>query len=169
MTMGRVAALHRKWVRYSPKGAMCAECQELNALYSLCVDGASVKVPERLEKIPESKDSTPFVLDVLHQAAEDFAARFQVIGSVENLEVDTDVATDMIIRLLSTDQVAISEYEIITKAVDIARKHNISMRQFLSHINFAALTTAQKYAVSSLLGLTSEEDPYVWNRYDAFS
>ena len=55
---------------------MCDECQELNALYSLCVDGGSVRIPDRLEKIPERKDGEPFVLDVLHKAAEEFAVQF---------------------------------------------------------------------------------------------
>ncbi|KAI0684613.1 RNA dependent RNA polymerase-domain-containing protein [Cytidiella melzeri] len=165
MTMGRLSALHQKWVRYSPKGAMCSECQELNALYSLSVDGGSVRIPERLEKVPERQGGPPYVLDELHQAAEAFAQRFQLISldGVEQLPVDSEVAREMVTRLLATETAAISEYEAVMKACALAQKHGIDMHPFLTHINFAALKTAEKFALCTMLGLEPDEHPYMWN------
>ncbi|KAI0343647.1 RdRP-domain-containing protein [Trametopsis cervina] len=165
IAMGRLSALHQKWVRYSPKGAMCAECQELNALYSLSVDGGSVRIPERLEKVPERPEGTPYVLDELHQAAEEFAQRYQLahLDGAEQHVMDSDVARDVITRLLSTETAALTEYEVVMKACAIARKHDVDMHPFLMHINFAALKTAEKYALCIALGLNPDEHPYMWN------
>ena len=165
--MGRLSALHQKWVKYSPKGAMCSECQELNALYSLSVDGGSVRIPDRLQKVPERPaNAPPYVLDELHQAAEAFVQQFQLINieGIEQLPVTSEVALDMITRLLSADVAAISEYEAVMKACAIAQKHGIDMRPYLTHINYAALKTAEKYALCTLLGLEPDDYPYMWNR-----
>lgn len=168
MTMGRIAALHQKWVRLSPNGAMSAECQELNALYSLVVDGGSVKIPDRLAKLPDAKDDTPFVLDVLHAAAAEFSEHFRQInvgGSGVGVRMmDHDVAEDMIFRLLSSEKASLTEYEVVNKAAGIARKFGISMRPYLAHIDFGALSVSEKYAISAMLELTPEQDSYVWNR-----
>jgi hypothetical protein len=166
--MGRLSALHQKWVKYHPKGAMCSECQELNALYSLSVDGGSVRIPERLEKVPQrSENDPPYVLDVLHQAAEEFAQEFQIINidGVEQLPMDGDVARDVITRLLATETAAITEYEAVMKACAVAQKQGVDMRPFLSHINYAALKTAEKYALCTALRLEPDEHPYMWNRW----
>ncbi|GJE97878.1 RNA-directed RNA polymerase domain-containing protein [Phanerochaete sordida] len=174
ITMGRVAALHQKWVRLGPAGAMSAECQELNALYSLAVDGGSVKIPERLVKVPQNTSDEPFVLDVLHEAARAFADEFQrnevpvshglrVTAGEAGDGTGAEVAADMVLRLLSSETATMSEYEILCKASEIARRHDIPMRQYFSHIDFSALTVAEKYAATSLLQLTEEEIPYVWN------
>lgn len=165
--MGRLSSLHQKWVRYSPKGAMCSECQELNALYSLSVDGGSVRIPDRLEKVPERPpEAPPYVLDELHREAEIFARQFQLMNldGIEQLPMDADVARDMVTRLLATETAAVSEYEAVMKACAVAQKHSIDMRPFLPHINYAALKTAEKYALCMLLGLKPGEHPYMWNR-----
>ncbi|EKM53816.1 uncharacterized protein PHACADRAFT_125775, partial [Phanerochaete carnosa HHB-10118-sp] len=165
ITMGRVAALHQKWIRLSPAGAMSAECQELNALYSLAVDGGSIKIPERLVKVPQNVMQEPYVLDVLHDAAREFAEHFRQIGPEESNggAASVDVAEDMILRLLSSEKATMSEYEMLCKAAAIARKHGIDMRRYFSHVDFSALTVAEKYATASMLAMTEDEIPYVWN------
>ncbi|KAK7050249.1 RdRP-domain-containing protein [Favolaschia claudopus] len=50
--LARVASLHAKWAHGTPLGALSPECQELNALHSQAVDGAAVKIPERLSNPP---------------------------------------------------------------------------------------------------------------------
>lgn len=169
ITLGRVSALHQKWVRRSPAGAMSPECQELNALYSLAVDGGSVKVPDRLTKLPDA-DSEPFVLDELHNAAQRFAETFHQTETALTSEPDKDpyVAADVIMRLLSSESATMSEYELVSKAIAIARKHSIDFNRYLSHIDFGALSTAEKYILSTqLLNLKEEDHPYIWNRYVA--
>ncbi|KAJ3554369.1 hypothetical protein NM688_g3145 [Phlebia brevispora] len=165
MTMGRLASLHQKWVRGSPKGALCDECQELNALYSLVVDGGSVRIPERLEKVPDPPEGTRYVLDVLNEAATAFAQQFNTsnLETLTLLDLSQEDATDMIIRLLSGEKTAISEYELLMKAAAVARRHSINIIPFLTHVDFGALTTSERYAVKWYFDLNEEEHPYIWN------
>lgn len=167
MTMGRLASLHQKWVRYSPKGAMCEECQELNALYSLVVDGGSVKIPERLQKVPDPPEGVQYVLDALNAATAVFAHEFdhRNLEVLHQLDLTTDEATDVVVRLLSHEKMAISEFELLMKAAAVARRHAIDIRPFLSHVDFGALTTSEKYAVMQCFNLSPEHHPYVWNRW----
>jgi hypothetical protein len=55
-SMGRASALYSKWV-CGPKGALSIECQELNALYSDSVDGAPIRIPDRLSNPPRFANS----------------------------------------------------------------------------------------------------------------
>ena len=51
---------------------MSAECQELNHLFSHCVDGGRIRVPTHLESPPKPALSAPgFILDILHRNAEE--------------------------------------------------------------------------------------------------
>lgn len=165
--MGRVSALHAKWVRLSPLGAMSAECQELNALYSLAVDGGSIKIPDRLTKLPEKTDPAPYVLDALHEEAKSFAEDFRMIASNATgaPDMSEDVANNIILTLLASKKATMSEYEVVCKAAALARKYSIDIGRYLPHIDFSALAIAEKYAVSSLFNLSPEEHPYIWNRY----
>src|ERR1700691_4511118 len=70
----KVAALHQKWVRSSSQGALSSQCQELNALHSQSVDGARIKIPDRLLTPPES--DIPYIIDALGVAAADFSSGF---------------------------------------------------------------------------------------------
>lgn len=88
--LARVKKLYLQFLRVSPEGAMSSECQEvsvsirlprslalltflslpvliqLNALHSDLVDGAWVKIPDRLTQPPTPKATTrPFILDTL--------------------------------------------------------------------------------------------------------
>lgn len=149
---------------------MCSECQELNALHSSVVDGGSIKIPERLLKVPErqeGEDVPRFVLDVLHEEAVRFTEELQQTLGVgdEQLEIGEEEAEQNIVTLLSSSKMAVSEYELVMHAASIARKHNIDLTRFTAHIDFGALTTAEKYAVSVQLNLDPEQHPYIWNRY----
>lgn len=144
---------------------MSAECQELNALYSLAVDGGSIKIPDHLRRLPET-NSDPYVLDVLHAAAQEFSEQFTQI-KVDVLSfttINSETAHDVVLRLLSSQNATMSEYEVACKAASIARKHSIDMSRYLPHIDFSALTVAEKYAISSMLDLQEDEHPYIWNR-----
>ncbi|PCH35526.1 RNA-directed RNA polymerase [Wolfiporia cocos MD-104 SS10] len=163
MTLGKIAALHAKWVRCSPKGAMSDECQDLNALHSHAVDGASVKIPERLLSPPDL--GTPYIVELLQAAARQFFDMFMQTQS-ETLQVDSlpkDTAEDILAQFLSSEKTAMSEYEVVMLATEFARKNNIDLRPHLCHIDFGSLGTAEKHALSMRLGLTPEKDPYIWN------
>lgn len=160
-------------MRYSPKGAMCDECQELNALHSSVVDGASIRIPERLTNVPTTKDaesSEPFVLDVLHEDATAFEEEFSQRHADRTGmgQITPDVAESIIVNLLSSEKMAISEYETVVNAATLARLHGIDLIRFVSHIDFSALSIAEKHAVSTILNVTAAQAPYIWNRYSSF-
>lgn len=68
-SLGRVKKLFLEWAVVN--GPLSPECQELNRLHSLCVDGNRVKVPPKLEQIPKATQERldGFILNILHSAA----------------------------------------------------------------------------------------------------
>ena len=166
MSLARIVNLHNKWVRYSPKGGMSNECQDLNALHSLVVDGGSVQIPDRLLN-PPVDPAVPFILDQLQEAAKAFHDEFvQTIPSEHHTGHDAE-AEDILVGLLTSEKLAISEYELAMVVVRFADKHHLDIHRHLGHIDFSAFSTAEKYALSFQLGLTPERDPYVWNRSES--
>ncbi|KAF9226166.1 RNA-directed RNA polymerase [Gyrodon lividus] len=164
--LAKVTKLHQKWVQCSPKGAMSAECQELNALHSQAVDGARVKIPDRLltPPAPEGK----FVLDVLAEAAGAFRVRFtqQVANDLDPDTTSLEDAEDVLSQLFKSKPNAISEYELFNMAVAFARKFSINLyelKPYLTHLDLGALAAHEKHAISTTLGLTSVEHRRLWN------
>lgn len=139
------------------------ECQELNALHSQSVDGAKVVVPDRLSKPPEGTE--PFILDLLADAAKAFSERF--LGALPMYDIARDLPQDdamqYIRQLLRGERHAFSEFEMFNMAVAVARKRGIDLRPMLPYLDLGALTVEQKYTVSSTLGLTPEDDKFIFN------
>ncbi|KAK7059945.1 Rna-directed rna polymerase [Favolaschia claudopus] len=168
--LARVASLHAKWVRGTPLGALSPECQELNALHSQSVDGAAVKIPERLSNppVPPGGDDA-FIINKLAAAARKFAEEFAqsnrdvITVSPDNAESGKQVLA----QLLQSTQNSLSEYELFTLAFNLSRKLKMSRDEFmpyLAHVDFGALTTAQKYAVTEALDLRDPQQySFVWN------
>lgn len=143
---------------------MSSECQELNALHSQSVDGARIKIPERLLTPPEP--TTPYIIDLLSEAAANFVSKFEQNAIESNIypsDISREDAEQLIVQLLRSEQNAVSEFEIFNLALKLARKHDINLRPHLAHLQFSALTSEQKHSISFSLGLTYEEDLYVWN------
>lgn len=164
-SMARTTALHNKWARYSPQGALSKECQELNALYSQAVDGARVNIPERLRSPPEPPEgSEPFILTVLGDAFREFEHNFLLQeGPAEHGQLSRDDADDFIIRLLTIDEPMRSEAQIVNLSHKLARRHGLDFRRYFSHINWSALGTAEKKALSTALVMSPVEEAYMWN------
>lgn len=151
-------------MKASPNGAMSSECQELNALHSQSVDGARIKIPDRLLTPPNP--TTPFIIDLLSDAAIEFSSEFAQIApdySIEPSQTSRDDAERLIVQLFRSKQNAVSEFEVFNLALKLARKYDINLRPHLAHLQFSALTSQEKHGVSFALGLTYEEDLYVWN------
>ena len=161
--VARVAALHARWVRSSPNGALSSECQELNALHSQSVDGANIKIPDRLKTPPEPQEK--YIVDLLEEDARAFAENFTQSESARGAITSTDVedGQELLVQLLQSKQNAVSEYELFNLACKIARKHSFDVRPFLSHIDMSALTSQEKIALSFTIDLSLEEQRYVWN------
>ena len=107
----------------------------------------------------------PFIVDLLVNAAMKFSERFLETLSVYDVArgLSRDDAIQSIRQLLRGERHAFSEFEMFNVAVAIARRRGIDLRLILSYLDFGALTVGQKYTVSSTLGLTPEEDRYIWN------
>ncbi|KAJ7166539.1 RNA-directed RNA polymerase [Mycena crocata] len=170
--LARVAALHGKWVRGSPLGALSPECQELNALHSQSVDGAAVKIPERLSTppVPPGGDDA-FIINKLAVAAREFADTFMAQAnrsSITSAPADPNLGKELLSQLLQSKQNSLSEFELFTLAFDLSRKIGLTRDEFLpylGYIDFGALTVVQKYAISHALDLSHEheEHTFVWN------
>lgn len=162
--LARVASLHQKWARNSPEGALSTQCQELNALHSQSVDGARITIPERLRTPPESEE--PYVLDVLADAAEKFAAEYLRSSSTKTSLPDSrEDAEALAVQLLKSQEsfTALSEYEIFNLANSLATKFKFSLRPHLPHLRIDALTALEKHAISLSLHLPSDTESYLWN------
>jgi regulator of nonsense transcripts 1 len=102
---------------------------------------------------------------MLKIAANEFVAAFasnmsrDAIPSISSPEE----ARLLLVQLLRSEQQAISEYELFNIALSLSKKHNVDLRPFLPHLNYGALTTAQKYSVSAALELSKTEEPGLWN------
>ncbi|KAI0028389.1 RdRP-domain-containing protein [Vararia minispora EC-137] len=162
--MARTTALHNKWARYAPDGALSKECQELNALYSQAVDGARVTIPERLRSPPEPPEGSEFVLTVLAGAAREFSQRWVATGGdADHAPLDHEIAEELIHRLFSVEESTLPEARLVTLAHALARRHNIDFRPYMTHVNWGALTTADKYSLAVSLGMDELEQGYMWN------
>ncbi|KAF8970321.1 RNA dependent RNA polymerase-domain-containing protein [Flammula alnicola] len=165
--VAKVSALHAKWSRSSPLGALCVQCQELNALHSQSVDGANIKIPDRLATPPEpTENSGPkYILDQLEEATDQFATRFAESASrrVEIAALDQEEGELLLGQLLQSKQNSISEFELFNLAYRLSVKHKIDIRPYLAQLDFSALTTAQKHVMSSTLALSAIDCPEIWN------
>ncbi|KAJ8087712.1 hypothetical protein PM082_006548 [Marasmius tenuissimus] len=178
--LARVAALHTRWVPATPKGALSSQCQELNALHSQAVDGASVKIPDHLASPPPRPEgSEPFVLDALAEHAKAFAEQYAQSEPVRNDLITTrdrnhtntaDLTQEdrerLLLNLLQSHQNSVSEYELFTLAWSFTRKYRIPLDPFLAHFDFSAFTAQQKHAILSVLGTDLSikvDERVVWN------
>ena len=163
--MARTTALHNKWTRYSPQGALSTECQELNALYSQAVDGARLSIPNHLRSPPDPPEgSEPFILTVLADAAREFAQGLVVEAAhTDHGSLSPNDADELIQRLFSIDEALLSEEQMVNLAHKLARRHGLDFRKYFSHINWGALRAAEKKALSAALDLQPLEEAYMWN------
>jgi hypothetical protein len=148
-----------------PQGALCSQCQELNALHSSAVDGARVQIPERLLTPPESEE--PYIIDLLVRDAKDFHDTFLAERAAESVRdvtsADPEDSRDVVARLLSGPRRAMSEFETFMLAARVAQKAHVDLRPFLPSIDFSALSSEHKHIISFMLGTTPQEDQYIWN------
>ncbi|KAI0517332.1 RdRP-domain-containing protein [Xylaria bambusicola] len=138
VSLGRVKNLYLDWVKI--KGAMAPECQELNRLFSQCVDGNRIKVPPRLENVPQpSGDTPPFILDILHNSA------MRSLDRMSHEERDMEgYDYDAMELLLNRDGIAVSEFELIQLTTKWCRRNDTPFYDLLQFFDFNSLTAEQK-------------------------
>jgi regulator of nonsense transcripts 1 len=134
------------------------------------VDGASVKIPERLTTPPAPPGGDEaFIINRLSSAARKFAEEFTQVHRtpVTLAPDDPNVGQQLLLRLLQSTQNSLSEYELFTLVFGLSRRLGMSRNDFipyLGYVDFGALTTSQKYAVALALDLDDRDRyPFVWN------
>ena len=137
-SIGKVKNLYLKWARL--KGAFSPECQQLNRLFSQCVDGNRIKVPPALEDLPEEQEeSVPFILDILHSASED------AINAAQDKDPSyMGYPVDAIDLFLSSDQVAISEFELLQLTLQWCDRNEADIRDFVQFFDFSLLNDEEQ-------------------------
>lgn len=119
---------------------MSPECQQLNRLFSQCVDGNRIKIPDHLKDPPKPQQPEPtFVLDALHDAAK----RIIEAQSVNNLNYE-DYSFDAMQLLLSRDYLALSEFELIKLTMRWCKKNGEEISDFAMFFDFSLLTDEEK-------------------------
>ncbi|KAF4959413.1 hypothetical protein FSARC_10738 [Fusarium sarcochroum] len=138
-SLGQVKNLYLDWARAT--GPMSAQCQELNRLFSQCVDGNRIKIPDKLRSPPKPpQDAAPFILDVLHSDSEE-KTRILTFSQEANL-VGYDI--DAMQLLLSREDIAMSEFEFVKLAHTWCLHNQISFEDLLHLFDFNILTSEQK-------------------------
>ena len=136
-SLGRVKNLFMDWAR--SKGPMSSECQELNHLFSRCVDGNRIKVPRHLEEPPiPNPSASAFILDTLHEAAKPLVLNSCSAMSVNGLPVDG------IEILLSRDKTAFSEFELFKMAAEWCIRNGAALKDFLDFFDFNQMSDEQR-------------------------
>ncbi|RDW87959.1 hypothetical protein BP5796_03653 [Coleophoma crateriformis] len=130
--------LHLRWAHLN--GPMSPECQQLNRLFSLAVDGNIVRVPAALNDPPEpAADAPPFILDILHSAAK---------KTIEAASQDTiqflDTPVDAMDLLLSKDSIAVPEFDLVQLTLRWCRRNDQNFLDYACFFNFGALSDEQQ-------------------------
>ena len=167
-SLGRAKNLYLDWARV--KGPMSPECQQLNRLFSTCVDGNRIRIPPNLESPPKpAPDSSPFILDELHQAAKEIVRNWQwkqLPASQLGVGADcSDYTPETIELLLSRDRddLLVSEFELIQLAWRWCRSNHTALENFIHFFDFNLLNAEQKAWVMSQLPPTVEYPMLVQN------
>lgn len=149
VSLGRVKNLYLDWARL--KGPMSPECQQLNRLFSQCVDGNRIKVPAILEDPPKkNQEIDDFILDVLHKAS------FSWIQERLTAQKDPDTFPFEVMEvLLSNEYGAISEFERVKIAHRWLLKNGGEFSDFLPFFNLGLLTDEEKAWTLSLLPISA--------------
>jgi regulator of nonsense transcripts 1 len=139
---------------------MSPQCQQLNRLFSQCVDGNRIRIPQELEDPPEPCASAPpFILDVLHAASTEFIEH----ATDFCCNVDHDQDSGLMELLLSRDKLAVSEFELFQLALRWCWRHSHDIMQFAHLFDFSALSDEEQLWVLSSLPPSAEVPSLVRN------
>jgi hypothetical protein len=142
-SLGKVKNLYMKWARLG--NAMSPQCQQLNRLFSQCVDGNHIRIPENLREFtaledpPEPKATVaPFILDVLHTASTNF------IQKTVDIRPDGSDTADVMELFLTRDKVAVSEFELLLLVSRWCERNKMDILEYSHLLDFSALTDEQQ-------------------------
>lgn len=149
-SLGQIKNLYLDWAKL--KGPMSAECQQLNRLFSQCVDGNRIKVPDHLKDSPKrEEENSSFILDVLHEAAK---RTIEKTSQTDKARGIMDYTFDALELLLSRDNLALSEFELIQLTMRWCDKNGESFSDFVMFFDFTMLNNEEKAWTLSRLPAT---------------
>ncbi|KAL7958767.1 RNA dependent RNA polymerase domain-containing protein [Trichoderma compactum] len=168
-SLGRVKNLYLKWARAT--NAMSPECQELNRLFSQCVDGNRIKDDQlrKFEKPPGPEaEAPPFVLDELHEAAKKIIMQQKHMAQnhMNNMEGYT---FDGVQLLLCRDDIAISEAELIRMTVRWCRRTNTSFYDLMHMFDLNSPSSEEKAWILAQVPAYSDAPSLVLNALSSSS
>jgi hypothetical protein len=169
--MGRASALYSKWV-CGPKGALSIECQELNALYSDSVDGAPIRIPDRLSNPPRFANSNlkeELILkagELIKTINEADAAATTDTQPADEIIDQANIEDKDVFDLLRMKSLPFSEFELFNIVRKVCAKWDLDLQQFLPHIDFSAFTIEEKHIYLGYADRRVSEDfsRNIWNR-----
>lgn len=142
---------------------MSPPCQELNRLFSTCVDGNRINILPRLEKPPKPPpEAPPFILDQLHEAAKVIIRNRERIAAAAKIDYD-GYSFDAMEMLLSRDDFAISEFELMQLTYNWCLRNGVSLEDFAQFFDFTLLTAEEKAWALSQLPVTQQHPSLVYN------
>ncbi|KAK3937348.1 RNA dependent RNA polymerase-domain-containing protein [Diplogelasinospora grovesii] len=155
-SLGQVKNLYLDWARAC--GPMSPQCQELNRLFSQCVVGNRIKIPEKLKAVPVAAPDAaapPFVLDELHDKAR------ELIQNSDSSQKDWDgyALDDMLDLLAARDDIAMTEFEFIQLAFRWCRRNAVAFEGLLHLFDFNVLSVEERSWVLEQLPPMSAQTP----------
>lgn len=140
-SLGKIKNLYLKWIRSSSDVAGSKQCQELNALFSSCVDGERITIPESLQNPPEMTDGKTFILDALCDAVKLYAEN-EFSSDAEGIG---ETPEELLENLLVSDGVCLKEFELFQMANRWCRKNESPLENYLHCFDFGGFTLQQKH------------------------
>ncbi|KAI4699631.1 hypothetical protein J4E81_004658 [Alternaria sp. BMP 2799] len=142
-SLGKVKNLYMRWARLGH--AMSPQCQQLNRLFSQCVDGNHIRIPDDLKEFTKLEDPSepkhtvaPFILDVLHDACT------QLILQADNTRPNDCDEVDVMELFLARDKMAMSEFELLHLLLRWCKHSGEDILEYRHHLDFSALSDEQQ-------------------------
>ncbi|ETI27931.1 hypothetical protein G647_00380 [Cladophialophora carrionii CBS 160.54] len=169
MSLGRVKKLYLGWARVS--GPHSTQCQELNRLFSQCVDGNRIKIPDRLLDPPEASPATgPFILDTLHELALEHCQRVKAAVApttvarqrVSDIEVLGSADRNMM-EFILTSPTPFSDFELAQLTLAWCRKNRVPFEEFWTFFDSTKLAADEQAWILSELPPSAEYASFMKN------
>ncbi|KAI4918204.1 hypothetical protein J4E90_002585 [Alternaria incomplexa] len=142
-SLGKVKNLYMRWARLGH--AMSPQCQQLNRLFSQCVDGNHIRIPDDLKEFTKLEDPSepkhtvaPSILDVLHDACT------QLILQADNTRPNDCDEVDVMEFFLARDKMAMSEFELLHLLLRWCKHSGEDILEYSHHLDFSALSDEQQ-------------------------
>ena len=146
-SVGRIKNLYLQWV--PEKGLESEEALELAALFSSCIDGERVNIPERLMDVPEPTSATDnFIINRLVKESDKFAASFATLLLETHVTEPVSFETWESLVFDTKKFQSISSFEAF-RLVQRSSRLNEAEKEYLRlGIDFASFTFTQRQWVS---------------------